>query len=112
MSVDELSLLFGGGLVIALWWWAMQARDRVDLICREVCKDLDVQRLDEAVSLQRVGLARTDYGLRLERVFGFEFSVNGADRCYGEICLHGITPRWVHLDHPDGAIHIDVPLLG
>ena len=45
MSVDELSLLFGGGLVIALWWWAMQARDRADLICREVCKDLDVHEI-------------------------------------------------------------------
>lgn len=86
----------------------MQAHDRVDMISREVCKDLDVQRLDEAVALRRVGLARTVYGLRLERVFRFEFSVNGADRRAGEICLHGNWPHWVHLDHPAGDIHIDL----
>ena len=54
MSITELSLLFGGALCIGLWWWVMQAHDRVDLISREVCKDLNVQRLDEAVALRRV----------------------------------------------------------
>lgn len=108
MSVAELLLLFGAGLVVGLWWWSMQAHDRVDLISREVCKDLDVQRLDEAVSLRRVGFARDEFGLSLERVFRFEFSVNGADRRHGEICLHGEAPRWVHLDHPEGDIHIDL----
>ena len=108
MSLAELALLFGGGFVIGLWWWTMQAHDRVDMISREVCKDLDVQRLDEAVALRRVGLAHTADGMRLERVFRFEFSVNGADRRHGEICLHGNWPYWVHLDHPDGDIHIDL----
>lgn len=112
MSVAELSLLFGAGLVIGLWWWSMQAHDRVDFISREVCKDLDIQRLDEAVSLRRVSFARGEYGLNLERVFRFEFSVNGADRRYGEICLQGEQPRWVHLDHPDGDIHIDLSARG
>ncbi len=112
MSVTELSLLFGGALVIGLWWWSMQAHDRVDFISREVCKDLNVQRLDEAVSLRRVRFARSEYGLNLERVFRFEFSVNGADRRLGEICLHGEMPRWVHLSHPDGDIHIDLSSRG
>jgi hypothetical protein len=84
----------------------------VDFISREVCKDLNVQRLDEAVSLRRVGFARSEYGLNLERVFRFEFSVNGADRRPGEICLHGEMPRWVHLSHPDGDIHIDLSSRG
>lgn len=108
MSITELSVLFGGALCIGLWWWVMQAHDRVDLISREVCKDLNVQRLDEAVALRRVSLAHTAYGMRLERVFRFEFSVSGADRRCGEICLHGNWPCWVHLDHPDGDIHIDL----
>jgi hypothetical protein len=112
VSVTELSLLFGGALVIGLWWWSMQAHDRVDFISREVCKDLNVQRLDEAVSLRRVRFARSEYGLNLERVFRFEFSVNGADRRLGEICLHGEMPRWVHLSHPDGDIHIDLSSRG
>lgn len=112
MSVAELSLLFGGALVIALWWWSVAAHERVDFISREVCHDLDVQRLDEAVSLRRVGFARTEHGLMLERVFRFEFSVNGADRRAGEICLRGERPHWVHLNHPDGDIHIDLSTRG
>lgn len=108
MSVAELTLLFGGGLVIALWWWSMHAHDRVDFISREVCNDLKLQRLDEAVSLRRIGIARDEYGVNIERVFRFEFSVNGADRRVGEICLHGELPHWVHLAHPDGDIHIDL----
>ena len=86
----------------------MRAHDRVDRISREVCSDLAVQRLDEAVALRHLRLRRTPGGLTVERVFSFEFSVNGADRCRGEICLVGMLARWVHLDHPDGTIHIDL----
>ena len=104
----DLLWVCGGALVIGLWSWSMRAHDRVDRISREVCHDLELQRLDEAVALRRLRLLRTVTGLGIERVFRFEFSVNGADRCRGEVCLLGIQPRWVHLDHPEGAIHIDL----
>lgn len=108
MNVTEFSLLFGAGLVAALWWWMVEARDRVNLVCREVCRDLELQRLDESVSLNRLRLARDGDWLGFERVYAFEFSVNGADRHPGEVCLRGAFPHWVHLEHPDGAIHVDL----
>ena len=104
----DLWLLVGGILLIGLWSWSMRAHDRVDRISREVCNDLQLQRLDEAVALRKLRLQRTVGGLSIERVFSFEFSVNGADRCRGAVCLLGIYPRWVHLDHPEGDIHIDL----
>ena len=105
-------LLVACGAVVGVWLWAVQARERVDRISQEVCKDLDLQRLDESVALQRIRLLRTGDGLQVQRLFSFEFSISGADRRRGDVCLLGLTPLWVHLDHPDGAIHIelDAPL--
>ena len=106
--MDDLWLLALGALGIGLWWWSVSARDRVDFISREVCGDLRLQRLDEAVTLRSTRFVRDLAGPAIERVFGFEFSVNGSDRHRGEVCLHGLRARWVHLEHPEGAIHINL----
>ena len=106
--MDDLWLLVLGAFAIGAWWWSISARDRVDLISREVCGDLRLQRLDEAVTLRRTRFIRGPGGPAIERVFGFEFSVNGADRHLGEVCLQGLRACWVRLDHPDGDIHIDL----
>ena len=105
---SEIWLLLGTGFVISLWFWATRARERVDLISREVCADLKLQRLDESVTLRRISLQRTDQGLRVRRVFSFEFSVSGADRRRGDVCLLGSLPAWVKVDHPEGPIFIDI----
>lgn len=106
--IDSLVLL-GAGLAVGLWMWTTQARDSVERVSRRLCEELQLQRLDDAVALHRMRLRRTPQGLTIERVFSFEFSSTGADRCRGEVCLQGQLPVWAHLDHPEGAIHIDRP---
>lgn len=101
-----LLVALGGGA--ALWAWSSAARERVDVLSREVCRELAVQRLDEAVALRGLRLRRGGEGLRLERLFSFEFSVTGADRRRAEVCVRGTLPLWVRLDHPDGPILIDL----
>ncbi len=101
-------LLVGTGVVTSLWFWATRARERVDVVSREVCTDLKLQRLDESVTLRSISLQRTAQGIRVRRVFSFEFSVSGADRRRGEVCLLGSLPAWVQVDHPDGTIFIDI----
>jgi hypothetical protein len=108
VTADGLVLLTAG-LAIGAWVWSARARERVDAISREVCRELGLQRLDEAVALRRLRLVRTDDGVAIERLFGFEFSTTGADRRRAEICLRGLTPVWVRLDHPDGPLHIEIP---
>jgi hypothetical protein len=105
-----LWLLIGSGGAIAAWIWLTRARERVDLISREVCSDLRVQRLDESVALRRVSLRRAERGIQLRRVFSFEFSTDGVDRRRGDVCLLGskAMPAWVRIDHPDGVIFIDL----
>lgn len=105
---DAAWLLVALGGVFALWTWSNAARERVDALSREVCRDLALQRLDEAVALRGLRLRRGLDGVRLERLFSFEFSVTGADRRRAEVCVHGGLPQWVRLDHPDGPILIDL----
>lgn len=106
--MNGLTLIGLVGAGIGLWLWATLARERVDRIGREVCDDLGLQRLDESVALRRIGLARVADGLAVRRVFSFEFSTNGADRRRADVCLLGQHPAWVHVDHPDGPIVIDL----
>jgi hypothetical protein len=101
-------LLVALGGAGALWLWSSAARERVDALSREVCADLALQRLDEAVAWRGLRLTRDAYGLGLERLFSFEFSVTGADRCRAEVCLRGRAVLWVRLEHPDGPIVIDL----
>ncbi len=109
-SLTENALvLLAAGSIFGLWLWTTEAREMVERVSRRLCDDLRLQRLDDAVALHRLNLARTQNGLAIERRFRFEFSTTGADRCRGEICLHGKLPMWAHLDHPDGAIHIELP---
>ena len=111
---EGMWLLIGSGAAIAAWIWTSRERERVDLISREVCSDLRLQRLDESVALRRVSLQRAEHGIQVRRVFSFEFSTDGADRRRGDVCLLGSAaiPAWVRIDHPDGVIFIDLEKTG
>jgi len=104
----ELLWLAAGGLLLAAWWYSAQARERVDAIARRVCDELGCQRLDETVVLARMRLVRNGGALALQRVYRFEFSTNGGNRCTGEVGLLNMRPLWAHLRHPDGPLHVDL----
>jgi hypothetical protein len=94
---------------IWLWYWSATAHERVLAISREVCRDLNLQRLDDTVALRRVTLSLTGAQLTIHRVYSFDFSTTGEDRRRAEICLKSTSLVWVRVDHPDGAILINVP---
>lgn len=102
-----LLLILSG--VAWFWYTGRRAHEKVLEISKVVCKDLDVQRLDDGVALRRFRLRWTRNGLSLVRIFRFEFSSNGMDRNLGEIALVGLRLDWVRIEHPDGNYFIDVP---
>jgi hypothetical protein len=104
----ELSALLACGVALALWSWAGRGRELVDRLSSRVCREVDVQRLDQSVALRRLGLTRHAGRPALELIYSFEFSVSGSDRHRGDISLVNGRPRWAHLDHPDGAVHIEL----
>lgn len=105
---DALALAAVVGLAVWLWQWSVATRERVLAISSRVCRELGLQQLDETAALRRMALARNEDGrLSLRRVYGFDFSINGADRHLGEVALLGAQIEWVVLDHPDGQIVVD-----
>ena len=106
---QELAFLILSGAVIALWVWATKGREMVDRVSIKICKDIGVQRLDESVALRKFTLERYAAGLGVRRIYSFEYSTTGSDRRYAEVSLLNAIPVWARLDHPDGALHIDLP---
>jgi hypothetical protein len=99
--MDSLLAIFA--LLLLGWFWldSLRARELATGICRAACDERDLQFLDQAVALQRVGVARTPKGLRLRRVFRFDFSEEGIGRRSGYVVLRGIDLEAFSLGLPD-----------
>ena len=87
--MDSLLAIFA--LLLLGWFWldSLRARELAAGICRAACDERDFQFLDQAVALQRLVVARTPHGLRLRRVFRFDFR-EGVGRRSGYVILRGI----------------------
>lgn len=89
------------------WFWSssLRARENAIALGASACKTLNLQFLDDTVVLKRIGLGRNSHGrMILQRVYGFEFTVDGNQRFEGQVALHGSTIKSIHLDHPDGPV--------
>ncbi len=89
MSEQLLALL----LVFAVsWFWldAARAREMAIGLAQRACKERGVQLLDQAVALRRLGLRWRPQGLRIRRVYRFEFSEEGVRRRSGYLVLLGL----------------------
>ena len=92
-------------LLLLGWFWldSLRAREIAIGICRVACEQRDLQLLDQAVALQRIGVRRTPRGLRLRRVFRFDFSEEGVGRRSGYLVLTGVDLEDLSLGLPDRA---------
>jgi hypothetical protein len=88
--MESLFAIFA--LLLLGWFWldSLRARELAIGICRAAYDERDFQFLDHAVALQRIGVTRTPNGLRLRRVFRFDFSEEGVGRRSGYVVLRGI----------------------
>ena len=107
MSLDTLLLL--GLLAGLVWFWADSARAREQTLkrCRSLCEELNLQLLDQSVSLEKLRLARGRRGnVELRRWYAFEYSTDGADRWQGIAQRRGHEVTSIHMAHPQGPIII------
>lgn len=79
-------------LLLLGWFWldSLRAREIAVGICQAACRQRDLQFLDQAVALRRLGLAWRAEGLRLRRVYRFDFSEEGMGRHQGYIVMRGL----------------------
>ncbi len=94
-------------LAFLLWFWvdSMHAREEALRRCAILCREMDVQLLDQTVRMARLRLARDDRGrIQVRRFYVYEFSTDGADRWYGIAILLGQRLEYLRMEHPNGPI--------
>jgi len=88
------------------WFWfdSLRARELALRTGARACTDINVQFLDQSVSVDQLRLGRDARGqLNFRRVFSFDFSDNGADRRRGKIVILGRYVQSVTLENADGT---------
>jgi len=94
-------------LVGWLWLDTLRAREMAVALARRACERYDVQFLDQAVALRRLGLRWTRDGVRVRRQYRFEFSEEGTVRRYGQLVLLGLRLEDLSLDLESPGTHPD-----
>jgi len=89
-------------LLLTGWFWldALRARELALVLSRRACEEQGLQFLDQAVALRRMGLRWTGQGLRIRRVYRFEFSEGGIGRRTGHLILLGLRLEELSLGLP------------
>jgi hypothetical protein len=104
LSLASLSSLF---LVFAVgWFWldSLRAREIALGICKAACDHRGLQLLDQAVALRRLGVTWGREGLRLRRVYRFDFSEEGVGRRDGYLVLRGLDLEDLSFGLPDQTL--------
>ena len=102
MLTPLIVLVVLGSLALA-WSEARAAAELASHYGREACARAGVQWLDQSVMLSRLGLKRAGDGrLRVQRVYRFEYSVQGDDRHAGSLALLGRELQWI--SEPEGRV--------
>ena len=99
-----MSHLFIVSLLLLLgWFWldSLRAREIAIGICQAACRQRDLQWLDQTVALRRLGLTWRSEGMRLRRVYRFDFSEEGMERRQGYIVMRGLNLEELSFGLPD-----------
>jgi hypothetical protein len=93
-------------LLLLGWFWldSLRARELATEISRAACDRQGLQHLDQTVALRKIGVRRTWDGLRLRRVYRFDFSEEGVGRRSGYVVLVGIELEEVSLGLPEDTL--------
>ena len=83
-----------GLLALAAAGWlllnSLKARDLAILAVKAACDSERLQLLDDTVAIKKVSLSRdADSVLRIRRLYAFEYSDTGDNRCKGSIAMLG-----------------------
>ena len=86
--------------LLAQHWWNSKGVKEIALkATQKYCREMEVQLLDQSISLRGLWLKRDDKGrLRFWRSYNFDFSSNGDDRYQGRIVLLGRRVESIQLE--------------
>ena len=107
--IEANSLFILGLLAVIILFWVESLRFREFIIkmCKKICKESELQLLDQTVSLDSLSLRRSISGWPyIHRVYQFEVSTNGADRLPGYVTLTGRMVTTIQIGGNDGMTTI------
>ncbi len=103
------SLVIALALILLLvWFWqdSLRARGLAISAARKACRDVDVQWLDQTVSLQSLRPVRhPGGGWILRRRYRFEFSEDGVTRREGYVALEGERITGIQMERLAGRTY-------
>ena len=105
--MGNLLLLLVMGSVLLLWLAGARAREFATSLAQRYCHQRGLQFLDGTVSLARVGIRWTDAGLRIRRMFRFDFSLEGVGRRTAYILMLGTDLEAVDDGLPREEVDVD-----
>ncbi len=94
---ETIFLLFAGTLI---WFWldTLKAREIGVAAAQRACVDEGFQFLDETVVGRTFRFGRNDEGqLKLRRLYAFEYSDTGDNRCAGSVAMLGHEVEYLQL---------------
>ncbi|MCU7935173.1 MAG: DUF3301 domain-containing protein [Candidatus Thiodiazotropha sp. (ex Dulcina madagascariensis)] len=104
MSYSTLNLLLM--LMLLIWFWrdSLRVRENAIRVSRSACQSHGVQFLDQTVALHRLGLRWVRSGLKLRRVYEFDYSLEGSGRRTGYVVMMGTQNVSLHIDLPEQRV--------
>jgi hypothetical protein len=87
-----------------LWLDSLRARELATGVAAEMCRRRGLQFLDETVALARLGLRRTPAGLRIRRLYRFDYSEGGMGRHTGHVLMVGAAVAEFSLGLPGDGV--------
>ena len=83
----------------------MKSREKAIIAAQRACKEIGVQLLDQTVSLQNIKPVRNSRGrLTFQRIYEFDFSIEGTERRQGRAVMLGQWLKQVQLDNDQGVM--------
>jgi hypothetical protein len=103
MTFYPLFILAIISLIVLLWHESMRFREFVTGICRNKCRDNDLQLLDQTITLSKISLSGALLsGFSIIREYRFEVSSNGTDRLKGYVQMQGRYLVSLQIENVDG----------
>ncbi len=98
----ELFFIFLLVSVSIVWLGTMRARDSARAAVTRLCKQHNLQLLDQSVALASMRISRaTSGGLTLRRLFRFDYTETGNTRENGSIWIRGDRAELISIKHGD-----------
>jgi len=97
--MQELSLILSLMAVVWYWWDATRTSERAFNVCQKLCRNAELQLLDNTVVQQRIWLGRSaSGGVQLCRIYSFDYSDDNESRRQGYIVMLGLHVAETSMD--------------